>query len=61
MKYPLTTMAPFTLLTPIFGLIGSIIFYNEGVTLMKLLAYALILSGLAISQWQPRKEKAVEI
>jgi drug/metabolite transporter (DMT)-like permease len=34
MKYPLTTMAPFTLLTPIFGLIGSVIFYNEGVTLM---------------------------
>lgn len=54
-KYPLSTMAPFTLLTPIFGLIGSVYFYNEEVTLMKILAYALILSGMAISQWQPKK------
>lgn len=60
-KYPLSTMAPFTLLTPIFGLIGSIIFYNEGVSLMKLLAYALILGGLAVSQWPPKKEKAFKI
>jgi len=54
-KYPLSTMAPFTLLTPIFGLIGSVIFYNEGVTPMKLLAYVLILGGLLVSQWQPQK------
>ncbi len=60
-KYPLTTMAPFTLLTPIFGLIGSVIFYNEGITLMKFMAYALILSGLAVSQWQPKKKKTIEI
>jgi len=53
-KYPLSTMAPFTLLTPIFGLIGSVMFYNEGVTLMKVLAYALILGGLIISQLQPK-------
>jgi drug/metabolite transporter (DMT)-like permease len=54
-KYPLSTMAPFTLLTPIFGLIGSVIFYNEGVTLIKILAYILILGGLLVSQWQPKK------
>lgn len=58
-KYPLSTMAPFTLLTPIFGLIGSVIFYNEGVTLIKLLSFALILSGMAVSQWQPKKMKAL--
>ncbi|MEH6457313.1 MAG: EamA family transporter [Cocleimonas sp.] len=56
-KYPLSTMAPFTLLTPIFGLIGSVIFYNESVTLIKLLSFALILGGLAVSQWQPKKWK----
>ena len=55
LKYPLSTMAPFTLLTPIFGLIGSIIFYHEDVSLLKLLSFALILSGLAISQWRPKK------
>lgn len=57
-KYPLSTMAPFTLLTPIFGLIGGVIFYNESVTLIKLLCFALILSGLAVSQWQPKKAKS---
>ncbi len=55
LKYPLSTMAPFALLTPVFGLIGGVIFYNEDVTPMKLLAYVLILGGLAVSQWQPRK------
>jgi O-acetylserine/cysteine efflux transporter len=58
-KYPLSTMAPFTLLTPIFGLIGSVVFYNEGVTLIKLLCFALILGGMAVSQWQPKKVKVL--
>jgi O-acetylserine/cysteine efflux transporter len=54
-------MAPFTLLTPIFGLIGSMIFFDEGVTTLKLLAYALILSGLAVSQWTPSKVTAIKV
>jgi O-acetylserine/cysteine efflux transporter len=54
-KYPLSTMAPFPLLTPIFGLIGSVIFFNESVSSIKLLAYALILGGLAVSQWRPKR------
>jgi O-acetylserine/cysteine efflux transporter len=53
LKYPLSTMAPFTLLTPVFGLIGSIIFYDESVSMLKVLAFVLVLGGLAISQWQP--------
>jgi drug/metabolite transporter (DMT)-like permease len=60
-KYPLSTMASFTLLTPIFGLIGSAIFYNEGITPMKFLAYTLILGGLLVSQWQPTKVQAVRV
>lgn len=54
LKYPLSTMAPFTLLTPIFGLIGSMIFFDEGISTLKVLAYVLVLGGLAVSQWQPR-------
>jgi O-acetylserine/cysteine efflux transporter len=42
-------------LTPIFGLIGSVIFFNESVSSIKLLAYALILGGLAVSQWRPKR------
>lgn len=60
-KYPLSTMAPFSLLTPVFGLIGSVIFYNEGVSLTKFVAYALILGGLALSQWRPKKVSRVNV
>lgn len=52
LKYPLSTMAPFTLLTPVFGLIGSMIFFGESITMLKILAYILVLGGLALSQWQ---------
>jgi drug/metabolite transporter (DMT)-like permease len=54
LKYPLSTMASFTLLTPIFGLIGGVIFYNEEVSAIKVLAYVLVLGGLMISQWKPK-------
>lgn len=54
-KYPLSTMAPFTLLTPIFGLVGSMIFYGETVSALKALAYVLVLGGLAVSLRQQRK------
>ncbi len=53
LKYPLSTMAPFTLLTPVFGLIGSMIFFDESISMLKVLAYVLVLGGLALSQWQP--------
>lgn len=54
LKYPLSTMASFTLLTPIFGLMGGVIFYNEEVSATKILAYVLVLGGLMISQWKPK-------
>lgn len=56
LKYPLSTMAPFTLLTPVFGLIGSMIFFGETVSGLKIVAYILVLGGLAVSQWQPRPQ-----
>ncbi len=56
LKYPLSTMAPFTLLTPVFGLLGSMIFFGETVSGLKIVAYILVLGGLAVSQWQPRQQ-----
>lgn len=55
LKYPLSTITSFTLLTPIFGLIGGVIFYNETISIIKILAYVCVLSGLLISQWKPKK------
>lgn len=51
-KYPLSTVAPLTMLTPVFGLLGSMIFHGEVIDNTKLLACALILVGFLIGQWQ---------
>jgi len=47
--YPLSIMAPLTLLVPIFGFLGSIIFYQEPIGLTKVFAFSLIILGLAIN------------
>lgn len=46
-QYPMNTMAPLMLLVPLFGFIGSVVFYDEPLGLIKLLACGLILSGIA--------------
>ena len=51
-QYPLSTVAPLTMLTPVFGLLGSMIFHGEVIDNTKLLACALILVGFLIGQWQ---------
>ncbi|RAU19863.1 hypothetical protein DN062_01980 [Nitrincola tibetensis] len=51
-QYPLSTVAPLTMLTPVFGLIGSALFHGEVISHAKLLACSLILVGFLIGQWQ---------
>lgn len=50
LKYPISTVTPLTMLVPIFSLIGSVIFYQEHINGLKLLAALFILSGLLLSQ-----------
>jgi len=47
-KYPLGLMSSLKLLVPIFALLGSVIFYNEQLELNKIIAFALIISGVII-------------
>jgi drug/metabolite transporter (DMT)-like permease len=47
-KYPLSTVAPLSLLVPIFGLLGSAIFYQEQIGTMKAIACILVITGLMI-------------
>lgn len=47
-KYPLSTIAPLTLLVPVFGLIGGALFYQEQIEAIKTASCLLILSGLII-------------
>lgn len=49
-KYSLSSVAPLTLLVPIFGLLGGNIFYNESVSPAQILATVLIIAGLLVSQ-----------
>jgi len=55
--YPISTMAPLTLLVPLFALLGSVIFYNEQIGMIKLLAYLFILSGVALGMFEPILKK----
>jgi drug/metabolite transporter (DMT)-like permease len=47
--YPMSTMAPLTLLVPIFGVLGSIMFYQEPIGLTKVVAFSFIIVGLVIN------------
>lgn len=47
--YPVSTVIPFTLLVPIFGLLSSMLVFNETMTTNKLIATMLILFGLGIN------------
>ena len=57
-KYAISSLAPFTLLTPVFGLIGSMIFYGEALPTSKVLAFVLVLGGLALNQ---RADKGIPL
>lgn len=55
--YPMSTMAPLTLLIPIFGFIGSMYFYNEAFEGQKAVACILIIIGISINVMEPRLKK----
>lgn len=49
MRYPLSSIAPFTLLVPIVGILGSVLFLNETFESWKLTASLLVVTGLFIN------------
>ncbi len=57
-KYPLSTVAPLSLLVPIFGLLGSAVFYQEKIGLVKAVACLLVIAGLIIGLVKRDKLKA---
>lgn len=46
--YPISTVAPLTLLVPVFGFAGSFIIFEETINILKMFACFLILLGLVI-------------
>ena len=53
-RYPAATIAPFTLLVPVSGMIGAALVLDEALQWWKLTAGALVLLGLALNQFGGR-------
>lgn len=58
-QYPVSTVAPLSLLVPIFGMLGSVMIFNEALSLMKIVAVALIVCGLAVGLYGQRVRQAL--
>lgn len=54
-RHPAATIAPMALLVPVFGMGASALLLNEGLPVWKLGAAALVLSGLALNLFGPRR------
>ncbi|CQJ58132.1 EamA family transporter [Yersinia intermedia] len=53
-KYPVSVVAPLSLLVPIFGLLGSVMIFSESIPAAKIVAMILIISGLVIGLYGKR-------
>jgi len=58
-RYPVSTVAPLSLLVPVFGLIGSAMIFNETLSLNKIAAVVLIVSGLGVGLYGQRVVSAL--
>jgi O-acetylserine/cysteine efflux transporter len=52
--YPVSTVAPFTLLVPVFGFLGSAVLLGEPLQDWKLSASGLVIAGLGLNLFGPR-------
>ena len=60
-KYPVSTVAPISLLVPIFGLYGSYLIFNENIDSTKILACIIILLALAINTFGKKVGEFINI
>ena len=58
-RYPVSTVAPLSLLVPVFGLLGSAMIFNETLSLNKIIAVVLIVSGLGVGLYGQRVVSAL--
>lgn len=58
-RYPVSTVAPLSLLVPVFGLLGSVMIFNEPLSFNKIVAVVLIVSGLGVGLYGQRLLSAV--
>jgi O-acetylserine/cysteine efflux transporter len=56
-RHPATTVTPFALLVPVFGMLSSALVLGESLPAWKLAAAALVIAGLALNVFGPRWQK----
>jgi O-acetylserine/cysteine efflux transporter len=56
-RYPTATIAPMSLLVPVFGMAASAVFLHEALPAWKLAAAGLVMAGLALNTFWPRIQK----
>ncbi|WP_416414262.1 EamA family transporter [Pantoea sp. App145] len=56
-QYPVSTVAPLSLLVPVFGILGSMMIFGEQISVVKILALLLIITGLAIGLYGHRLQR----
>lgn len=56
-RYPAATVAPMSLLVPVFGMAASAVFLHEALPGWKLAAAGLVMAGLALNTFWPRISK----
>jgi O-acetylserine/cysteine efflux transporter len=59
-RYPVSTVAPLSLLVPVFGLLGSVLIFDERLSLNKLIAVVLIVAGLGVGLYGQRALTALK-
>ncbi|HEY1722332.1 MAG TPA: EamA family transporter [Magnetospirillaceae bacterium] len=57
-RYPAATVAPYSLLVPIWGISAAMVLFDEPVSRMKWIGIALIVAGVAANSWPRRKVAA---
>lgn len=53
-RHPASTIAPFTLLVPVFGMLSAAVLLGESLPAWKLQAAGLVIAGLAVNLFGPR-------
>ncbi|MBQ1090690.1 EamA family transporter [Streptomyces sp. B93] len=61
-RHPASTVAPFSLLVPVFGMTSAALFLGEPATGQRWCAAALLVGGVALTTWRtPGRRRAVEV
>ncbi len=60
-RHPASTVAPFSLLVPVFGMSSAALFLHEGVSPLRWAAAALLVGGVALTSRTPRVVQSADV